>query len=234
MAHPEIVSTAEWQAARDQLLLKEKAATRALDALAAERRRLPMARFDAGYIFEGPDGPVTLLDLFDGKRQLIVYHFMFPPGEEEPCVGCSSTTDNVGNLAHLNARDTRFVLIARGPLAELEAYKARMEWTVPWYSSHGSDFNRDLGLTNDVGGEGFALSVFFRDGGDVFRTYVTSGRGVDRLRLDFNLLDLTPLGRQEEWEDSPEGWPQGPTMSWMRRHDEYEHAEVYGRVVRPT
>ena len=203
MALPTVVSEAEWRATRDDLLVKEKAATRALDALAAERRRLPIVRIENDYEFEGPDGKLRLVDLFEGRRQLIVYHFMFGPGEE-PCTGCSSFTDNVADLTHLRARDTAYVLISRAPYDEIRAFKERMGWTVPWFSSFDSDFNRDFGTTTDDG-ESFALSVFLRDGDGVYRSYVTSSRGVDRLRLDFNLLDLTPLGRQEEWEDSPDG-----------------------------
>jgi predicted dithiol-disulfide oxidoreductase (DUF899 family) len=216
---PPIVSPADWETAREALLVKEKDATRALDALAAERRRLPMVRIDGEYVFEGPDGPVTLLDLFDGRRQLVVYHFMFGPGED-PCTGCSSFIDNVGHLAHLHARDTSLVLVSRAPRAEIAAFQHRMGWTVPWYSSFGSDFNRDFGTTTDDG-ESFGLSVFLRDADEIYRTYFTSARGVDRLRIDFNLLDLTPLGRQEEWEDSPPGWPQTPPYAWWRKHDEY-------------
>jgi predicted dithiol-disulfide oxidoreductase (DUF899 family) len=219
MAMPKIVSEAEWQDARAALLVKEKAATRALDALAAERRRLPMVRIDKDYVFEGLDGDVRLADIFEGRRQLLIYHFMFGPGED-PCTGCSSFTDNVGNLSHLHARDTTFALMSRAPLDELLEYEARMGWDLPWYSSHGNDFNRDFGLTTDAG-ETFGLNAYLRDGDDVFLTYRTNARGVDRLRLDFNLLDLTPYGRQEEWEDSPEGWPQTPAYRWWRRHDEY-------------
>ena len=219
MSLPSIVSQEEWQTARDALLVKEKAATRALDALAAERRRLPMVRIDKPYEFEGPRGRATLLDLFDGRRQLIVYHFMFGPGEH-PCTGCSSFTDNVGHLAHLHARDTSYVMVSRAPLAEIRAFQERMGWTVPWYSSYGSDFNRDFGATTDEG-ESFGISVFLRDRDAVYRTYFTSARGSDRLRFDFNLLDLTPYGRQEEWEDSPAGWPQTPAYEWWRKHDEY-------------
>jgi predicted dithiol-disulfide oxidoreductase (DUF899 family) len=219
---PAIVSRDEWQAAREALLVKEKAATRALDALAAERRRLPMTRVEKRYVFEGPDGPATLPDLFEGRRQLVVYHFMFGPGEE-PCSGCSSFADNVGHLAHLHARDTSLALVSRAPLAEIQAFRRRMGWTVPWYSSFGSDFNRDLGVTTDEG-EAFGLSVFLRDGDAVYRTYFTAARGVDRLRIDFNLLDLTPLGRQETWEDSPAGWPQTEPYAWWRLHDEYGEA----------
>ncbi len=220
MSLPAVVTEAEWRAARGELLVREKEATRALDALAAERRRLPMVRIENDYEFEGPDGKVRFLDLFEGRRQLIVYHFMFGPGEE-PCTGCSSFTDNIADLSHLEARDTAFALISRAPYAEVRAFKERMGWTAPWFSSFGSEFNYDFGVTTD-GGEMFALSVFLRDGDTVYRSYVTSSRGVDRLRLDFNLLDLTPLGRQEEWEDSPAGWPQTPAYTWWRKHDEYE------------
>jgi predicted dithiol-disulfide oxidoreductase (DUF899 family) len=219
MTLPEVVSEAEWRAARDELLAKEKEATRALDALAAERRRLPMVLVEKDYELVGPDGKVRFTDLFDGRRQLIVYHFMFGPGED-PCTGCSSFTDNIADLSHLRARDTAFVLISRAPYDEIRAFKERMGWTMPWYSSFGSDFNYDFRVSSDRG-EMFALSVFLRDGDGVYRSYVTSSRGVDRLRLDFNLLDLTPFGRQEKWEDSPEGWPQTPAYTWWRKHDEY-------------
>jgi predicted dithiol-disulfide oxidoreductase (DUF899 family) len=220
MRFPSVVTPAEWQAARDELLVQEKEATRALDALAARRRRLPMVRIDKEYVFEGPDGPASLVDLFDGRRQLIIYHFMLGPGGP-PCEGCASFTDNIGNLAHLHARDTSMVLVSRAPLAQIQQLRERMGWTLPWYSSNGSDFNFDFGVS--VGDdERFGLSVFLRDGDDVFRTYFTSARGVDRLRPDFNLLDLTALGRQETWEDSPDGWPQTPPYQWWRLHDEYD------------
>ncbi len=222
---PPIVSPAEWQAAHDALLATEKAATRARDALAAERRRQPMVRIDKPYVFEGPAGTVSLLDLFEGRRQLILYHFMFGPGvhgwPEAGCPGCSMFVDQVGHLAHLHARDMSFALVSIAPLAKIEAYKKRMEWTIPWYSSAGSSFNRDFGVTTDSG-ETFGLSVFLRDGDNVFRTYFTSGRGVEALGSVWTFLDLTPLGRQENWEDSPVGRPQTPPYSWWQRHDEYE------------
>jgi predicted dithiol-disulfide oxidoreductase (DUF899 family) len=220
MQRPQVVTMDEWRVARDALLEREKAATCALDALAAERRRLPMVRIEQNYVFDGPDGPVRLPELFEGRHQLVVYHFMFAPGEEHPCRGCSTFTDNVGDLTHLNQRDTTFALMSRASLAELEAFEERMGWDLTWYSSFGSAFNRDFGLTTDEG-ETFGLHVYLRDGDDVFLTYRTAARGVDRLRLDFNLLDLTPYGRQETWEDSPAGWPQTPPYSWWRRHDEY-------------
>ncbi len=228
MKLPLVVSPAEWQVAHENLLVKEKEATRARDALAAERRRLPIARIDKDYIFEGPDGKVSLLDLFDGRRQLIVYHFMFAPGVEgwpsAGCPGCSFFVDNIGHLAHLHTRDTSFVLVSQAPLAQIEPYKERMGWTAPWYSSFGSDFNVDFGVTTDDG-ETFGLSVFLRDGDRVYRSYFTSGRGVEALGSTWTFLDLTPLGRQESWEDSPDGYPQTPPYAWWRRHDEYEDAK---------
>jgi predicted dithiol-disulfide oxidoreductase (DUF899 family) len=223
-ALPRVVPLAEWQAAHDTLLKKEKAATRARDALAAERRRQPMVEIEKDYVFDSPTGKVSLLDLFDGRRQLILYHFMFAPGvdgwPEAGCPGCSFFVDQIGHLAHLHARDTSFALVSRAPLANIQRYKKRMGWTLPWVSSHGSDFNTDFGVTTDRG-ETFGLSVFLRDGKRVFRTYFTSGRGVEALGSVWTFLDLTPLGRQEDWEDSPEGWPQTPPYEWWRRHDEY-------------
>jgi predicted dithiol-disulfide oxidoreductase (DUF899 family) len=212
---PPIVSPAEWQAARDELLTKEKAATRALDALAAERRRLPMVAIGKDYVFDSSAGKASLLDLFAGRRQLIVYHFMWH-GDGTFCDGCSGFTDNIGNLDHLNARDTTYALVYRGPLTEIEKFGSRMGWTLPIYSSYGTSFEADFGLDS-----GFGISVLLRDGDDVYRTYFTNGRGADRLRADFNLLDLTPYGRQETWEDSPPGWPQTPPYQWWRHHDEY-------------
>jgi predicted dithiol-disulfide oxidoreductase (DUF899 family) len=217
---PTVVSAAEWQADRDRLLVKEKAATRALDELAAERRKLPMVRIEKPYAFEGPDGKLTLLALFEGRRQLIVYHFMFAPGTDEVCEGCSLFTDNIGELAHLNARDTSFTLVSRAPLAELAPFKRRMGWAVPWVSSSGSDFNDDFGVTVD-GRETFGLSVFLRDGESVFRSYFTNGRGVEALGSTWTFLDLTPFGRQENWEQTPAGRPQSAPYAWWRLHDEY-------------
>ncbi|MDQ3764002.1 MAG: DUF899 domain-containing protein [Actinomycetota bacterium] len=215
---PQVVSPAEWQDARDRLLVKEKEATRARDALAAERRRLPMVRVEKDYVFQGPHGKASLVDLFDGRRQLIVYHFMWER-EGDPsqrCEGCSMFVDNIGHLAHLHARDTSLVLVSRAPVADIEQYKERMGWTIPWFSTSDT-FNADFGAT-----AGFGLNVFFRDGDDVFRTYFTSGRGVEALGSNWTFLDLTPLGRQETWEDSPEGWPQTPPYEWWRLHDEYQ------------
>jgi predicted dithiol-disulfide oxidoreductase (DUF899 family) len=223
---PPIVSPAEWQAAHEALLAKEKAATHARDALAAERRRQPIMKIDKNYVFEGPAGKVSLLDLFEGRRQLIIYHFMFGPGvdgwPEAGCPGCSMVVDQIGHLAHLHVRDTSLALVSIAPLPNIEAYKKRMGWTIPWVSSAANSFNKDFGRTTDDG-EIFGLSVFVRDDeGNVYRTYFTEGRGVEALGSVWTFLDLTPLGRQEEWEDTPKGRPQTAPYSWWRRHDDYD------------
>jgi predicted dithiol-disulfide oxidoreductase (DUF899 family) len=221
---PPIVSASEWQAEHERLLALEKEATRASEALAAERRRQPMVRIDKEYVFEGPAGPARLQELFEGRNQLVLYHFMFAPGVEgwptAGCVGCSMFTDQVGHLAHFHARDTSFALVSRAPLENIEGYRMRMGWEIPWYSSAASDFNDDFGLS-PPSGETFGLSVFLRDGDDVYRTYFTTTRGVEALGSVWSFLDLTPLGRQEEWEDTPPGRPQTPPYEWWRRHDEY-------------
>ncbi|HKC22849.1 MAG TPA: DUF899 domain-containing protein [Gaiellaceae bacterium] len=228
---PRVVSPGEWQEARDALLAEEKAATRERDALAAKRRRLPMVRIEKSYVLAGPDGKATLLDLFEGRRQLLLYHFMFGPNQNAGCDGCSMFVDQIGHLAHLAARDTSFALVSRAPRAKIEAYRKRMGWAIPWYSSSESDFNVDFGVgpeTPQVGvyqdGESFGLSVFIRNGDDVFRTYFTTHRGVEALGSVWTFLDLTPLGRQEEWENSPDGYPQTEPYEWWRRHDEYQDA----------
>jgi predicted dithiol-disulfide oxidoreductase (DUF899 family) len=229
MELPPVVSETEWEAALEALRAKEKDATRARDALAAERRRLPRVRIGKDYVFEGPNGPARLVDLFEGRTQLIVYHFMFGPNQEVGCDGCSLFVDQIGHLAHLHARDVSFALISRAPIDKIERYRKRMGWTIPWYSSFETDFNVDFGLSPEVpaegvyqDGENFGLSVFIRDGDEVFRTYFTNRRGTEALGSVWTFLDLTPLGRQENWEDSPEGYPQGPPYDWWRRHDEYE------------
>jgi len=221
---PKIVSQEEWQRARDQLLIKEKAATKARDALNAERRRLPMVRIEKDYVFDGPGGKVRLLDLFERRRQLIVYHFMFAPGVNgwptAGCPGCSMVVDHIGPLEHLHGRDTSLVLVSLGPLANLEVYQQRMGWKVPWFSSAGTNFNKDFGLSTEEG-ETFGLSVFLREGDAIYRTYFTNQRGIETVVSSFTLLDWTPFGRQETWEDSPPGWPQTPPYEWWERHDEY-------------
>jgi predicted dithiol-disulfide oxidoreductase (DUF899 family) len=229
MELPPVVSESAWEAALDALRVKEKELTRAHDALAAERRRLPRVKIEKDYVFDGPDGKARLLDLFEGRRQLIVYHFMFGPNQDAGCDGCSMFADQVCHLAHLHARDTSFAFVSRAPIEKLEAYRKRMGWEIPWYSSFESDFNVDFGRgletpdpTKYQDGENFGLSVFFRDEEEVFRTYFTSSRGVEAIGPVWTFLDRTPLGRQEEWEDSPPGYPQGPPYEWWRRHDEYE------------
>jgi predicted dithiol-disulfide oxidoreductase (DUF899 family) len=225
---PPVVSETEWQGAHEALLAEEKEATRARDALAAKRRRLPMVRIEKDYVFDGPDGKASLLDLFDGRTQLILYHFMFGPNQDVGCDGCSMVVDQIGHLAHLHARDTSFALVSRAPITKIEAYRKRMGWTIPWYSSFESDFNVDFGVGPETpqpvyqDGETFGLSVFLRDGDSVYRTYFTTQRGVEALGSVWTFLDLTPLGRQEEWEDSPAGYPQTKAYEWWRRHDEYE------------
>jgi len=224
MELPRIVSPSEWQAAHEAFLLKEKAATRARDALAAERRRLPRVQIDKEYVFEGPNGKASLSELFENRRQLLLYHFMFAPGVHgwpaAGCPGCTMFVDQIVHLSHLHARDTTLVLVSRAPLANIEAYRKRMGWSVPWCSSAGTDFNRDFGLTTDTE-ERHGLSVFIRDGGKIFRTYFTSARGLEAVASVWSFLDLTPLGRQETWEDSPPGYPQTPPFQWWRRRDEY-------------
>jgi predicted dithiol-disulfide oxidoreductase (DUF899 family) len=228
---PPVVSETEWQAALDALRAKEKEATRASDVLAAERRRLPRVRIDKGYELDGPDGKARLLDLFEGRRQLLLYHFMFGPNQDAGCDGCSMFVDQIGHPAHLHARDTSFALVSRAPIEKIEVYRKRMGWTIPWYSSFHSDFGVDFGVSPETpqegvyqDGESFGLSVFIRDGDDVSRTYFTRHRGVEALGSVWTFLDLTPLGRQEDWEDSPPGYPQTKPYEWWRRHDEYEEA----------
>jgi predicted dithiol-disulfide oxidoreductase (DUF899 family) len=222
MNQPRTVSPSEWRTALDALRAREKAHTRAADALAAQRRRMPMVKIDKEYRFEGPDGRMRLVDLFEGRNQLITYCFMWHD-PDDICSGCSMFTDNIGHLAHLHARDTSLALVSRGPLSEILPVKERMGWAVPWVSSLGSDFNDDMDA-----GDGFALNVFLRDGDTVYRTYFTTGRGVEQLGSNWSFLDLTPFGRQESWEDSPEGRPQTEPYDWWRLHDEYETASAGG------
>jgi predicted dithiol-disulfide oxidoreductase (DUF899 family) len=207
MEKPPIVPAEEWQAARADLLAAEKELTRALDRQAAARRRLPMVEFSNDYRFDTPDGSRTLLELFDGRGQLVVYQFM-DNGPDDYCPGCTHLTDNVpvSSLPELAELGVTWVTVSNMPLAQIQAYKARRGWTLPFFSSHGTKFARDCGADG-----GFMLSVFLRDGESVYRTYSTTSRGVDRLLFTNNILDLTPYGRQEDWEDSPEGWPQHPT-----------------------
>jgi predicted dithiol-disulfide oxidoreductase (DUF899 family) len=234
MSLPQVVSRDEWLVARKALLAKEKQLTRERDTLNAERRRLPMVEIEKDYVFEGPDGKARLLDLFEGRRQLIVGHFMFDPGWEDGCPSCSAGADEVakGLLEHLHARDTTLAYVSRAPIDKIERYKARKGWTFPWYSSHGSDFNYDFHATldesvapieynyrtkeeHDQAGTGHFLtaeqpiempgtSYFLRDGDRVFHTYSTYARGAEQTGGSYYFLDLTALGRQEDWEE-PKG-----------------------------
>ena len=217
---PAIVDAAAWRAALDAQIAREKAHTRAQDALAAERRRLPMMRLGKDYRFETPYGGRSLVELFEGRRQLIVYHFMFGPAWEAGCPGCSWVADAMSHPAHLHARDVSFVMVSRAPLDRLLWYRQRMGWIAPWVSSLNCDFNQDMGVTTDEG-EQHGVSVFLCDGSDIFRTYTTGARGVEQLGSHWSYLDLTPYGRQENWEDSPADYPQGPPYNWIHRHDEY-------------
>ncbi len=253
-ARPPVVTHDQWLKARVELLEQERELTRQRDRLNAARRRLPMTRVTKPYEFTGTNGRVSLADLFEGRRQLIVYHFMFDPADKqgppfsEGCPGCSHVADNLPHPAHIHARNTSLVMVSRAPLEKITPFKQRMGWTVPWVSSFGSDFNYDFHVTLDESkapvlynymtkdelarkgqpfhyeGESHGLSVFLREPDGLFHTYSTYGRGVDHLLNTYNLLDLTPFGRQEDWEDSPPGWPQsqgGP--AWLRHHDKYEH-----------
>jgi predicted dithiol-disulfide oxidoreductase (DUF899 family) len=225
-AYPEIVSAREWQRAHDAFLAKEKDFTHAKDALSAERRRMPMAKVGKSYTFEGVDGPVSLLDLFEGRRQLLLYHFMFAPSvhgwPDAGCPGCSMFLDNIGQFTpvHLNARGISLAVASLAPLANIKAYRKRMSWPHRWVSSAGNSFNVDFGITTDEG-ERHGLSVFLRKDTDIFRTYFTSRRGSEGLGNVWGFLDSTPYGRQEDWEESPPGWPRTPPYQWWRRHDEY-------------
>jgi predicted dithiol-disulfide oxidoreductase (DUF899 family) len=235
VAHPPIASRSEWRAQRIQLLEREKEAMRQRDRVAAARRRLPMVRIEKEYVFEGPDGKRFLKDLFADQLQLIVYHFMFDPAWEKGCPGCTGYVDALGDLSMLTQRNTTFALVSRAPLAKIEAYRKQRGWNRPWFSSFGSDFNYDFHVTLDekvrpveynyrskaemiakespsqTEGESHGLSVFFRLNGEVFHTYSAYARGVESLTDAYSLLDVTPYGRQEDWEDSPAGWPQRPT-----------------------
>lgn len=235
IAHPKIVGQDEWLTARKTLLEHEKEYTRQRDRINAERRRLPMIKLEKEYTFAGSNGAVKLIDLFADHTQLIIYHFMFDPNWDKGCMGCTNYVDALGDLSMLGDRHTTFALVSRAPLPKLEAYKTLKGWTIPWYSSFGNDFNYDFHVTldqtvapieynyreqseleerngpNAMQGESHGLSVFFRIGNDVFHTYSTYARGTESLTDAYSLLDMTPYGRQEDFEDSPPGWPQQPT-----------------------
>jgi len=221
MPVPDIVSQQEWTRAREALGEKEQALTQRRAELAAERRRMPMVRVDKEYRFDGPAGATTLVDLFEGRRQLIAYRFFFDEGvsgwPDAGCEGCSMFTDGITNLAHLHSRNVTMVLLSPAPQDKLQAYARRMGWDVPWYTILSDDFSKDFGVD-----EWFGINVFLRDGEDVYRTYFLDGPAVEGVGSVWTLLDLTPYGRQSDDEDSPEGWPQDPAYSWYRRHDEYD------------
>jgi predicted dithiol-disulfide oxidoreductase (DUF899 family) len=252
VSDPEVVSYEQWLAARLELLAKEKELTRHRDEVNTARRMLPMVEVTKDYTFEGPQGELSLLDMFEGRSQLVMHHVMFGPEDDEACPSCSFWEDNVGDLTHLHARDTTYVAVSRAPLAKLRAYQKRMGWTVPWYSSYGSEFNYDFHVSFDASirpvewnyksydqlvamdpswkdwcGEEQGVSTFLRRGEQVFHTYSTYGRGDDLLNTTYNMLDLTARGRQEGWE-KPEGRGEGPFMGWLRRHDEYGAEELRG------
>ena len=225
MNTPPIVSPQEWQTARKALLVEEKELTRARDALAAERRRMPWMAVEKDYRFEGPNGALSLVDMFDGRRQLIVYRAFYEPDitttrdgtyPERGCVGCSFVADQVAHPAHLNARDTTLAFVSRAPQAEIQSLKERMGWQlIPWYTVTDG-FDRDFGVD-----EWHGTNAFIRDGDRVFRTYFIDNRGDEQMGSTWNYLDITALGRQEEWEDSPEGYPQTPPYQWWNYHDAY-------------
>ena len=219
MQTPPVVTPREWEAARETLLAKEKAHTRARDALAAERRRMPWMAVEQAYAFEGPQGRASLLDLFDGRRQLIVYRAFYEPGvhgwPEHACRGCSMVADQVAHLAHLHARDTTLVFVSRAPQAQIADLKQRMEWKIPWFTLTDG-FDADFGVD-----EWHGTNVFIREGDRILRTYFVNNRGDEQMGSTWNYLDITPLGRQETWEDSPAGYPQTPPYTWWNWHDSY-------------
>jgi predicted dithiol-disulfide oxidoreductase (DUF899 family) len=233
MNMPPIVSPQDWEAAREELLVKEKELTRARDALAAERRRMPRMAVEKEYRFEGPDGPATLLDLFEGRRQLIVYRAFHEPGvsgwPDHACIGCSMVADQVAHPAHLNARDTSLAFVSRAPQADIERVQARMGWEhIPWYTLT-DDFDADFGVD-----EWHGHNAFLRDDDDcIFRTYFINARGDEALGSTWSYLDMTALGRQEEWEDSPGGYPQTPPYEWWIWHDDRRTEADRAGLVEP-
>ena len=219
---PPVVDLDTWRIELDELRIREKAATRELDAIAAQRRRLPMVRMPE-YTLIGAHGPVTLAELFDGKSQLITYHHMWSPGAEWQCGGCTTFTAQFARLGFLEPYDARFVVVTQGPIDEALAYKEKVGNRMEWYSTADSPFGSDVDAPPNGG---FGLNVFLRDGNDVYRTWHTSGRGVEQLSHSFPLIDVLPWGRQEEWQDSPAGWPTSPTYSgWLESAD---IAKLYG------
>jgi predicted dithiol-disulfide oxidoreductase (DUF899 family) len=215
----EILDRDQWQAMHRALLAQEKELTKAQDRMAAKRRQMPWQRVAQTYRFMGPAGPAGLDELFDGRKQLIVYHHMLKPADPSPCPGCCMVGDQIPNIEHLRARDTSLAFVSRAPIREIETFRARMGWAFPWFETL-DDFDEDF----DARSNGFGLNVFIRDEGEIYRTYFTTGRGVETLGTVWTLLDLTPLGRQESWEESPTHVAQTPPYRWWRLHDEYETA----------
>jgi predicted dithiol-disulfide oxidoreductase (DUF899 family) len=219
MKTPPIVTAQEWEAARQQMLVKEKEVTRAKDALAAARRRMPWLAVEKDYAFDGPAGKASLLDLFEERRQLILYRAFFEPGvhgwPDHACPGCSLVADQVAHVAHLNARDTTLAFASRAPQPDIARLKVRMGWEIPWYTMT-DEFDADFGVD-----EWHGTNAFIREGDAVFRTYFLNNRGDEAMGSTWSYLDITALGRQEEWEDSPDGYPQTPPYSWWRWHDAY-------------
>ncbi|WP_250628227.1 DUF899 domain-containing protein [Pinirhizobacter soli] len=220
MHTPPVLSPQAWEDARQQMLEKEKAHSKARDVLAAERRRMPWMAVEETYAFEGPRGRVSLRELFEGRRQLIVYRAFFEAGvfgwPDHACRGCSMVADQVAHVAHLNARDTTLVFVSRAPQVDIARLKARMGWDIPWFTLTDG-FDADFGVD-----EWHGTNVFYRDDDNrIFRTYFINNRGDEQMGGTWNYLDITPLGRQEVWEDSPEGYPQTPTYKWWNWHDNY-------------
>lgn len=221
--YPPVVETGTWRRELDALRVREKAATRELDAIAAQRRRLPMVALP-DYTLESKDGPVRLVDLFDGESQLITYHHMWSPGSEWQCGGCTSYTHQFTRLDFLRRYDARFVVVTQGPIDEALAYREKVGNEMTWYSTANSPFGADV---DAPAGGGFAMNVFLRDGDTVYRTWHTDGRGTEQLSHTFALMDVLPWGRQEQWQDVPQGWPQSGTYEkWL---DSPEVAALYGR-----
>jgi predicted dithiol-disulfide oxidoreductase (DUF899 family) len=215
-ALPPVVDADTWRSELEELRRREKAATKELDAIAAQRRRLPMVRMPE-YVLEGEDGPIRLVDVFDGASQLIVYNHMWFDDEEWQCPGCTGFTSQFTRLEFLKPYDARFVIVTQGPIDQALEYKRRVGNRMSWYSTANSDFGADVDAPS---GGGFALNVFLRDGDTVYRTWHTNGRGVEQVSHTFPLIDLLPYGRREEWQDSPEGWPRVPTYSgWASSQD---------------
>jgi len=212
----EVVDAKLWQHARDELLQAEKALTSEHDHIAALRRKMPWQAVSKDYSFDLNGDKVGLRDLFDGRKQLIVYHHMFKPGDKNPCSGCGMVVDSIAHLSHLHARNTSLVLVATASQAEIARFQRRMQWNHVWATTTDR-FNEDFGVTN-----GFGLNVFISEDDAIYRTYFTTGRGIESLGSPWSYLDLTPLGRQEEWEDSPDGTPQSAPYQWWRLHDSYE------------